>query len=188
MKLSEFIEKYGDRKIDERELMETLHIKAKAWLPDVGEKHYFVSPAGRVLENVYYNISDPNKSVIEHNRVFQTREEAEFEAERQKFMLYMEREFARNSNPIDWGDTNQRKWYILCDISSTRHSLIDATIPPNVTLNSYIVLQTQGTLFTTNEYWLREFIEQHEDDIKRYCFGVETWQKSGKEMRNDRSI
>ena len=173
MKLSEFIEKYGDRKVDERELMETLHIKDKAWLPAVGEKFYFVSPAGIILDNVYDDTSERSKSMIEHNRVFPTREEAEFEVERQKFMRNMEREFARNSDPIDWGDINQRKWNILCDPATTEHGAIDTTIPPNLTLDSYIVRQSQGTLFTTNEYWLREFIEQHEDDIKRYCFGVE---------------
>ena len=173
MKLSEFIEKYGDQKIDEKDLKETLNIKDKVWLPDVGEKYYYVSPTGRVLANGYYDISERSKSIIEHNRVFQTREEAEFEAERQKFMLYMEREFARNSDPIDWGDINQRKWNILCDPATTEHGAIDTTIPPNLTLDSYIVRQSQGTLFTTNEYWLREFIAQHEDDIKRYCFGVE---------------
>lgn len=162
MKLSEFIEKYGDRKVDEWELMETLRLKDKVWLPFWERNFYFVSPAGRVLENVHCDSSERSKSIIEHNRVFQTREEATFEADRQKFILYMEREFARNSDPIDWEDGNQDKWYILCDASS-----------PNVTLDSYIVSQIQGTLFTTNECWLREFIEQNEDDITRYCFGVE---------------
>lgn len=161
MKLSEFIEKYGDQKIDEKDLKETLYIKDKAWLPETGEKYYYINPLGMSRSDFFSDSCDYSKSLVEHTRVFQTREEAEFEAERQKFMLYMERAFAKTSDPIDWKNDNQEKWYLDND-ATTSH----------VTPAYCNVIRTQGTLYTTNKYWLRKFIAQHEDDIKRYCFGV----------------
>lgn len=159
MKLSEFIEKHGDRKIDEQDLKEMLNIKDKVWLPDVGEEFYFVGVSGKVF---YKILNESNCDIPLYCRIFQTREETEFEIKRKKFLLYMEREFAENSDPIDWEDNNQEKWYIYNDATT-----------PHVTPTYCKFIRTQGTLYTTNKYWLREFIEQHEDDIKRYCFGVE---------------
>lgn len=159
MKLSEFIEKYGDRKIDEQKLKETLNIESKGWVPEWGEGFYFVGVSGKVF---YKILNKSNCHIPLYCRIFQTREETEFEAERQKFKRFMEREFAENSDLIDWEDERQNKWYIDNDVTIS-----------HVTPTYCNFIRTQGTLFTTNEFWLREFIEQHEDDIKRYCFGVE---------------
>ena len=162
MKLSEFIKKYGDQKIDESDLKETLNRKAKAWVPASEDRYCCADLTSTDRTCVSSCNCGFSKLVIERSRVFKTEEEAKFEAERQNFLLYMERQFAKNSDPIDWADERQRKWYIFYDTST-----------PQIMLESCNIFQIQGTLLTTNKYWLREFIEQHKNNIKRYCFGVE---------------
>lgn len=46
-------------------------------------------------------------TLIQHNRIFRTEKEAKFERERVKFQIFMDREFAKNSDPIDWEDEDQ---------------------------------------------------------------------------------
>ena len=159
MKLSEYIKKYGDKKVDVEKLDKFI-IEDKVWIPEEGDLMYYSDMFGEVDYDYYY-LDDPETlKIIEFQKVFKTKEEAEFEVEKRKFLLFMEREFIRNSDEIDWEDENQDK-YSICFYYSGNSIRVEVNFE-----------WRQTTLYTTDRKWLEGFIEDNEEDIKKYYFEI----------------
>ena len=158
MKLSEYIEKFGDSQVDVDKLSEFI-IEDKFWLPKENEKYYFVHHFGGVD---YYHNGDSKEdiNIMNFQQVYRTKEEAEFARDKAVFLEFMRKEFLRNSDVIDWKDDKQDKYEIYY---SHAHKLI--------AFSTANFLQREG-LFTTDDQWLRCFIGEHEDDIKKYYFEI----------------
>lgn len=159
MKLTEFIEKYGDRNVDENELKKVLGIKDKKYfIPNVGERYFVVSRSGKV--DRYANDSTYDTEVFESSEVFQTKEEAEEHAKRQRFLLKMKRDFLDNSGDIVWGDKEQINWSVGYD-----------HVKDELDIDGIWTTQFND-FYTTNKEWLEEYIKEYEEEIKKYYFGI----------------
>lgn len=160
MKLEDFIKKHGNVSVNEKELKELLVIKDKKYfIPELGEEYWFVDFAGDVGYAVN-NLDNIDAKIFENQEVFRTTEEAEEHAKKQRFLLQMKRDFLDNSDDIDWEYKGQTKWSIGYD-----HDIDKIDIDG--------MWKTQFNDFhTTNKEWLEEYIEKHEEDIKKYYFEI----------------
>ena len=159
MKLSEYIKKYGDKKVDVEKLDKFI-IEDKVWIPEEGDLMYYLNKFGDINYRHYYSDNTQVIKILEFQKVFKTRAEAEFEAEKRKFLLFMEREFIRNSDEIDWEDENQDK-YFICFYYKSNSIRVEVSFE-----------WRQTTLYTTDRRWLAGFIDDNEEDIKKYYFEI----------------
>ena len=102
MKLSEFIEKYGDCELTD-ELMEMIKPKGN-WKPKNGEKYYFIISSLEIIYETYVNAESDNNRLSKRN-CYKTEEEA-------KFALDMYNFCKERSFKPDWGDGNQKKYFL----------------------------------------------------------------------------
>lgn len=158
MKLSEYIEKYGDKQVDVSKMDELIVEDNREWFPEIGELFYVTLSFGDTIGFEYEN-SDDNKALLDRYRPFKTKEEAEFEDAKKVFLIFMEVEFKNNSDVIDWEDQHQDKCYL-------DYNHWDGTIG----ISFCNRVQTQGTLYTTNYNWLKQYIEDNGEDIRKYVF------------------
>ena len=157
MRLSEYIEKFGDKQVDVDKLSEFI-IEDKVFVPKIGESYYYLTESGvngRANANQSYDFN-----VCKVQQVYRTRAEAEFARDKAIFLEFMRKEFLRNSDVIDWEDDSQTKYDIHYNHARNSISVYAANI-----------CQRKG-FFTTGEDWLYEFIDEHEDDIKKYYFEI----------------
>ena len=159
MKLSEYIEEFGDSQVDVDKLSEFI-IEDKVFVPKVGDTYWYIGSFGNVYNHVYSDCFIDHDKIIRITQVYRTKEEAEFAREKAIFLEFMRKEFLRNSDVIDWVDDKQEKHEIYY---SHAHKLI--------AFSTANFLQREG-LFTTDDQWLRCFIGEHEDDIKKYYFEI----------------
>ena len=157
MKLSEYIEKFGDKQVDVDKLSEFI-IEDKVFEPKENEKYYFVDYVGEV--SFYFNDDSLDKQIINCHQVYRTKAEAEFARDKAIFLEFMRKEFLRNSDEIDWEDGNQEKSY-LCYNHNANQIGSDS---------SYGV--QDATFYTTNGSWLIDFMYDYKNDIKKYYFEV----------------
>lgn len=105
MKLSEFIEKYGDREVTD-ELMEMIKHKDE-WVPKLKEDYYFITGGGTVRKNTF-KCSERDIFKISKRNCYQTEEEVQFALDMYHFCK--ERSFEPN-----WEDNCQCKYYLYLD-------------------------------------------------------------------------
>ena len=153
MKLSEYIKEFGDKQVDVDKLSEFI-IEDKVFEPKENEKYYFVGYAGEVIG--HFNDSKVDKSIINSLQVYRTEAEAEFARDKAIFLEFMRKEFLRNSDELDWLEGD-------CYCMAYDFTYKEVVMRYNA--------ETKTSLFNTNDFgWLREFIEEHEDNIKKYYF------------------
>ena len=160
MKLNEIIAKYGNADVDESKIKEVLGVKEqKVWKPESGERVYTLFGNGKID---YTHVSIDTEKYYKIGNVYKTKEEAEFARDKQIFLTKFERYLKENEDePVDWGNENQDKFSILFE-----HE--DNCIRPSNWYSS----QFQGTIYTTNEEALKQFVKFNETEIKKYMFGV----------------
>lgn len=159
MKLSEYIKKFGDKQVDVDKLSELIVEEDKVWLPKENENYYFVDYVGEVSR--YFNDDILDKSIINYQQVYRTKAEAEFASDKAIFLEFMRKEFLKNSDVIDWEDVSQYKYYLLYFHNRGK---IDFSFNQSIQVSH---------MHTTNIDWLKIFIDEHEDNIKKYYFGIE---------------
>lgn len=108
MKLSELIEKYGDREVSD-ELIEMLKPK-EDWIPKMNDKYWKINCSGKVeaecWEDCYYDYFALNK-----RNVYRTEEEAQFALDMYRFCK-------KRSFEPDWEDRNRFKYYLYLDYNN----------------------------------------------------------------------
>ena len=102
MKLSEFIEKYGNCEVSD-ELMEMLKPKGD-WKPKNGEEYCLITTVLGICYDNYSNTECDNNRLSKRN-VYRTEEEAQFALDMYHFCK------ERSFEP-DWGDGNQKKYFL----------------------------------------------------------------------------
>lgn len=105
MKLSEFIEKYGNCEVSD-ELMEMLKPK-EDWKPQIGEEYCLITTVLGICYDNYSNTECDNNRLSKRN-VYRTEEEAQFALDMYHFCK------ERSFEP-DWDDEDQCKYYLYLD-------------------------------------------------------------------------
>lgn len=162
--LTDLIAKYGDKEIDEKKFKELFDIKdskdSKVFIPKSGESYWHVGETGEATRYLFED-DRIDRGTINSKIVYRTRKEAEFASAAQSFKVKMKRDFAENSDEIDWGNGNQGKYFLYFD--HTREAIM---------INWLTVHRFEGTLYTTNKAWLEQYIDDNEADIKKYVFEI----------------
>ena len=155
MKLSEYIKEFGDKQVDVDKLSEFI-IEDKVFEPKENERYYFISSDGVTNYSLNNHKADRNK--INYQQVYRTEEEAEFAREEAIFLEFMRKEFLRNSDELDWLEGD-------CYCMAYDFTYKEVVLRYNA--------ETKTSLFNTNNYgWLKEFIDEHYDEIKKYYFEI----------------
>lgn len=102
MKLSEFIEKYGDCEVSD-ELVEMISPKGD-WIPKKGEEYCLITTVLGICYDNYSNTECDNNRLSKRN-VYRTEEEAQFALDMYNFCK------ERSFEP-DWEDDSQCKYYL----------------------------------------------------------------------------
>ena len=161
MKLNEVIAKYGNADVDESKIKEVLGVKkSTVWEPSYDE-YYFYYTSSEIYCTRYSTYVD--QQLFSIGNCFKTKEEAEFARDKQIFLTKFERYLRDNEDePVDWENQKQNKYYIMFIHNYKR-----------ISIDVWSLLQGQGSIFTTSEDVLEQFIKDNESDIKKYMFGVE---------------
>lgn len=136
--------------------------KSKVWKPEEGEEYYSFWADGGY--DYSWNNDFFDKGNYSIGNVFKTKEEAENAAERLKIRAELQR-YAdeHNDKPIDWKDTNQKKWRICFDYNGRK---IGYSF-------SYWTKDCFQIYFSSEEIAIAAVQSVGEERIKKYLFGVE---------------
>ena len=93
------------------EEFEIIEEEPKVWQPELNKDYWCIDYDGRIM-NDYFSVVDELKYAI--GNCFKTKEEAEKVLEKIKIYMQLKR-FAEehNTEPIDWNNQKQKKWYIF---------------------------------------------------------------------------
>ena len=153
------IENVSEDKI--KKVLKELGIKeSKRWVPKIGEDYWTVYRYSTHRYNWERNKIDLHLKLT--GNMFKTKKEAEHHRDKINFLSQMKIDFEDNSDEIDWSDGNQNKYRVYFDYENYE-----------IGGEAWGKVQHQGALHTTNKEWLEQYIKDHEENIKKYCFGVE---------------
>lgn len=158
-KILKAIENISDDKA--KEILEFLGYKEnKRFVPELNENYYYIFGTGdiAICRNVGSSI---DLERLSQGNVFKTEEEAQFESDKRAFNTKAYWEFADNSDEIDWFNFLQRKHYISITPDAN-----------DIVLFSSTKYKIQGILYTTNEEWLEQWVEDNELYIKKFWFNL----------------
>lgn len=155
MKLSEFIEKYGDCEVTEE--MEKFIEKPKGkWMPGEDDRYYYINSAGIVECAKYCNISHASRYRRDFLRIFKTKEEAE------RYREIMKACKEASFEP-DWEDYNQHKAYLYYDYVD-KHIYVTTRYSCN---------GGEPFFFESHDIVVNLIERFGEKDIAKYVLGVE---------------
>ena len=161
MNLQEYINKYGNIKVEEKKLNEFLGIE-KIWKPQICEKFWSVNALGDVAESCWQTTSCTHEALWLMGNVFKTKEEAEFAAEKRKVEVELQRYTDRHNKKIDWNNPCQNKYYFY-------YSYINKRI--QITCDN--VVQCGQVHFTSREIAEEAIQAIGENRLKKYYFECE---------------
>ena len=159
MKLSDFINKYGDCEVSEEKEKMIQKPKGK-WMPGEGEEYWFVCGIGTVSRDVWYSGYSDNyrRDLL---RIFKT----EYEAER---YLEIQKAFKEASFEPDWNKDGQGHEKYTFNIVK------DCTGEFVLTRNKVNSIFSSSQFFFNNTNVMYELTEKFgEKDILKYIFGIE---------------
>lgn len=160
MKLEEYTKKYGNKEADEKKLNELLGIdEDKVWRPQLGGRYWWVDGGGYV--SLSHNVSASDNDPFTIGNCFQTKEQAQFEVDRRKFLALFERSLRENEEfEVDYNDPKQDKFDLYFNTRERR-----------IRINCWCYTQSTPRRYTTtNEDYLQEFIEEHKEELIKYYF------------------
>ena len=142
---------YGDKLVWERK-------ESTFWLPEKGEKYYFISQFGSI--DNFNNNDIVDERLSKHQLVFRTKEEAEKQLLKQQATIRVIKDIARRNEGWlpNWDDIEQ-KYYIetFFDDGVWKLGVESATY--------YKALD--NNLYLKSEELAKQLIEAHEQDLKR---------------------
>lgn len=159
MKLSEYIEKYGDCEVTDE--IDKCIVKAPKTVYDLnyGDRYFSLTVSGAIMPAIWHNVgSDWDRERI--GNVFFTEEDALFARERLKVIAELKK-YAKEFSDEEWKDYDLNKHGIRYDFRICR---ADAVM-------SFSVKGTE--LYFESEEKAKEAIEAvGEDRVKKYYLGV----------------
>lgn len=131
------------------------------WKPENNECYYYVDIDGEINSYYYYNDTTDNKIMCFGN-YYKTEEEAEYQANVQKYTNLFRKYVEEHSDLIDWQNHNTAKWYTFYDFSNKKICYTDC-----------YCCKHQGTIHASSEQILKDAIEfVGEDNVIKYVLGV----------------
>lgn len=141
-KLQELKKKYKEL----GEEIERLEKKRDVWKPEKDEEYYVIDPDGDVYSDNWANM-DTDELVYEIGNCFKTREEAEKAVEKAKIYTQLKRlAEEENTEPIDWTNEKQTKYYIAYECHPDEHELRECYT---------LTLKIAGIIYCTNGNFLK---------------------------------
>lgn len=133
----------------------------KRWIPVENEQYCYIDE-DLEIESEFFDDDEYDNNLIKLGNCFKTKEEAQFVADKIKYTLMFKNYVEEHSEPLDWKDDKQEKWYIYyhyynncikCGLSGS--------------------LKTQGVIYASSEQILKDAINYvGEENVKKYILGV----------------
>ena len=134
------------------------------WEPELDEKYYIICSDGSIDYN-NYDFDNADKNFIAIGNCFQTKDQAEFMAEKLKVIHELEKfAYENNEKEIDWNNEDQEKYIITFNHITQDCGIILWRVSRSNPFNVY---------FTSEELAKKAIETIGEDRIKKYYFGVE---------------
>lgn len=153
MKLSEWIEKYGDCEITE-DMEKMIKPKKEKWKPKDGDDFWYIDLSGFITHAYFMGIS--HQYIIDYSRFFKTPEEAD------RCLEIMEACKVASFEP-DWEDSGQGKYYF---------TYVYKTHEVNICVSMHT--NFGGQFYFKSKDVAQELIDKFgEKDIAKYVLNVE---------------
>lgn len=143
------------KRIYKLEVKEVLKIqKNEVYEPEVHEKHWYINFDGKILSDMWFGM-DKDKGKLALGNVFSTKEEAEFELERRKVIVELNRFTCKYNEFLD-------VWRLSYDIRRKKLTFLRSDS-----------IKDFGFYFESGEEGKKAIKEVGKDRIKKYLFEVE---------------
>lgn len=159
MKLSEYIEKYGDCEVTDE--IDKCIVKAPKTVHDlkVWDRYYCLDAIGEASQSIWYD-EKKDKNRLSIGNVFLTKENAEFAIERLKVIAELKK-YAKEFSDEEWQNQSIVKHYIIFDYED------------HVINIGYVCFTKVSDIYFESEEKAQEAIEAvGEDRVKKYYLGV----------------
>lgn len=164
------IDRNNDRGLNIEDLLaedwEFIEDKKQWWEPKKDEEYYIICGYGSIDYNNYDGDYD-DKRFMAIGNCFQTKDHAEFMAEKLKVIHEMEKfAYENNEVEIDWNDVNQAKYHLLKVSGDIRKIYIKIT-------STFMLKENPFNVYFTSEEIARKAIDTIGGErILKYYFGV----------------
>lgn len=133
----------------------------KRWKPKNGQIYWLIDRYGDVSDTTWNADSYDTWQHLSGN-CFETKKEAEEYKKQIEYTARYKNYIEEHSEPIDWCDTNQPKWYVRCSLLTKSFY---------ITYNE--VEKHQGTIYASSKEIIKDAIKEiGEDNFKKYVLGV----------------
>ena len=147
-----------------KEVLDFLGYKEnEKFIPNENERYWFIDARTGKVNNLSWSDDSVDKYQLSLGNVYRTEEEAEQALDFQTRKAKLIKEIEDSSEPIDWDNIDQRKYFFYFDYN---HNSLD--------IEYYNYIQGQGTTYTTNPQFLEELIATRSDEVKELLFGVKS--------------
>ena len=145
------------------EIVEEKERKKQWWEPKVNEQYFYIRGAGCVDYNNYDN-DKADKLFQSFGNYFQTKEQAEFMAEKLRVIYELEKfAFENNEEEIDWNNEEQTKYTFVFNHKLHEFAIDCWSIYHDNPFNVY---------FTSKDIVYKAIETIGEERLKKYFFGV----------------
>ncbi len=149
----------------QKEIDELKNVKVdetkKRWIPAENEQYCFIDE-DLEIESEFFDDDEYDNNLIKLGNCFKTKEEAQFVADKIKYTLMFKNYVEEHSEPLDWKDVEQDKYYIYYDFYN---GCIDFAIDD--------ICKIQGIIYASSEQILKDAIAYvGEENVKKYILGV----------------
>ena len=148
---------------DELEKLKAAKIadSGKRWKPNQSLEYWLVCNGDVAVCN-YRNTTFDIWNYLTGN-CFKTKEEAEDRAKEIEYTARYKNYIEEHSEPIDWENYNQRKFFARYDHRCTN----------GIEINNWYAVQFQGVIYASSEQIIKDAIKEiGEDNFKKYVLGV----------------
>lgn len=110
MKLSEYIEKYGDCEVTDE--IDKCIVKGPKTVYDLkyGDKYFFLTTIGTIMTGIWHN-DDSDHNMLRFGNVFLTEEDAKFASKRLKVIAELKK-YAKEFSDEEWMNKDLPKYFI----------------------------------------------------------------------------
>lgn len=151
----EDLRKEFNEKVDElkREYKE----KNEKWIPEVGDRYYFIDEELNV-DWQWFDNDDTDEAIFKNNKIFKTEEEAQEYAD----YLKARKEYSYEFSKEEWEEIEIKKYFIYYNYEYKRINVVFH--------NSFFEMNC--ICFKTEEK-AEEFIDKYKKQILKFEFGIE---------------
>lgn len=136
--------------------------ESKVWKPKDEEEYFWKDSIGNIHIDYWYG-SSVDMERYDIGNCYSTKEQAEFERDCQLYLTKYKRWLDEYNDPIDWNNSEQRKWYAYYDYYRR-----------GMGYSFTFSCKKQGSLYATSEQIIDDFKNEIGEEIfKKYILRVE---------------